>query len=536
MQRRTTLTAEWADKPTVSMHDAVLPTRRRLRGISFSWVVEWLCAVILTSAVMLYTIAYSSLSIAAYRSGRTLFDLAAFEQSFWSATRGRLFVNSLEVTRPDLVMQMSHFGRHLSPIFLLLLPIYALHQFPSTLLVLQSLALGGAAIPLYLFARRRLGSPSIAVLFAGLYLANPAVHDVNTVNEFHEISFVIPIMFVAFYAIESERWPLYFVAVFAMLAVKEDVALEVIALGLYVCFIARRRRIGIVTIVVGVVWFLAAMLLIIPAFRGPNGPIPLLGYGYLGTGVFGIARGILTRPGPLWHVVTAAAKLRYLFWLLAPVAFTALLAPEVLLVAAPPMLIILASTFPDTYAIFAQYVAPIVPIVFIAAIVGVERARGAGRRLGFNRMALGMTTGLLLLTICGGTLFAQLQLHRFPTHLVSPDNPSPQAADAIALVGSIPRQASLVIEDHRWLAHAANRQFLYVLSSDSPEADYVLSDGSALQPITNFPKPDRVAAMQRLTASQNYLTFQCTGGFVLDVRKTAFARDHPQLPCSLAPD
>ncbi|HEX7101167.1 MAG TPA: DUF2079 domain-containing protein, partial [Nitrolancea sp.] len=125
-----------------------------------------MCALIIIIAVALYVVAYSSLSIAAYRTGHTLFDLALFEQSFWNAARGTLFSVSLEVTRPDLVAQMSHFGRHFSPIFFLLLPFSMLHQQPSMLLVLQSLALGGAAIPLYLFARHRLGSAPLALVIA----------------------------------------------------------------------------------------------------------------------------------------------------------------------------------------------------------------------------------------------------------------------------------------------------------------------------------------------------------------------------------
>jgi uncharacterized membrane protein len=273
-------------------------------------LIEWLCALALVVAVALYAIAYSSLSIAAYRTGHTLFDLALFEQSFWNAARGTLFSVSLEVTRPDLVAQMSHFGRHFSPIFFLLLPFYMVHQQPSTLLVLQSLALGGAAIPLYLFARHHLGSSPLALVISLLYLANPAIHDVNTVNEFHELAFVVPLIFLAFYAIETDHWVLYGFAVLGMLMVKEDVALEVIALGLYVAVIARRRRIGLITMFSAALWFVLAVLVVIPAFRGPNGPIPFLGYDYLGHGIGGIAGGVFTRPSALWHDVTAAPQLR----------------------------------------------------------------------------------------------------------------------------------------------------------------------------------------------------------------------------------
>ncbi|HVX30193.1 MAG TPA: DUF2079 domain-containing protein, partial [Nitrolancea sp.] len=168
------MSIEFAEEPLVAEHPE--PWWGRLRHGRRPY--DRLCLLGLTVAIVLYVIAYSSLSIAAYRTGHTLFDLALFEQSFWTAAHGSLFSVSLEVTRPDLVAQMSHFGRHFSPIFFVLLPFYLLHQQPSTLLVLQSLALGGAAIPLYLFARHRLDSSPLALIFALLYLANPAIHDV----------------------------------------------------------------------------------------------------------------------------------------------------------------------------------------------------------------------------------------------------------------------------------------------------------------------------------------------------------------------
>jgi uncharacterized membrane protein len=534
VRRHVPTTAGPTGEQIATVQNASPLTRFRLRYADRHQVNQDLCALILIVAVTLYVIAYSSLSIAAYRTGHTLFDLALFEQSFWSAARGSLFSVSLEVTRPDLVAQMSHFGRHFSPIFFLLLPFYLLYQQPSTLLVLQSLALGGAAIPLYLFARRRLGSSPVALVFALLYLASPATHDVNTVNEFHELAFVVPLIFLAFYAIETDRWPLYAISVLGMLMVKEDVALEVIALGLFVALIARQRRIGLLTMLAGAIWFVFAVLVIIPAFRGPNGPIPFLGYDYLGHGIGGIVGGILTKPSALWHVVTAAPKLRYVFWLLIPVAFLALLAPEVLAVAAPPLLIVLASTFPLTYAIYAQYVAPIVPIVFIAAVIGFARTQRLITRLDLARTARLATTGTLLLALITGTLFAQLQLHKFPAHLIYPTTPDPQVAAALSIIDALPPDASVVSEDHRWLAHLANRPHLYVLSADSPTADYILTDGTAMKPITNYTEKDRAAAIERVEKSGEYVRLECDGGFVVYAKKGAVERENPRLKCTRA--
>ncbi len=494
-----------------------------------------LCGALLCVGIALYTVAYSSLSIATYRAGRSLFDLAAFEQSFWNAAHGRLFLTSLEVTRPDVVAEMCHFGRHFSPIFVLLLPIYMLHQDATTLLVVQSLALGSAALPLYLFGRARLKSNAAALVIALLYLANPAIHDVNTVNEFHELAFVVPLIFLAFYALETERTLLYGLAVAGMLFVKEDVALTVCALGIYVALCTGRRRLGVVTFVAGATWFIGVVLLVIPAFRGPNGPIPYLGYDYLGTGVAGIIRGMVLRPLSLWHVVTAAAKLRYIFWLLMPVSFVVVLAPEVLFVALPALVIILASTFPLTYALFAHYVAPIVPVIFIALVISIGRLQCFGWSARRDRMLSSIYAVTVLLVLIGGTAYAQVRLRKLPTDVVARIDPDPRAAAGIALVDAIPERASLVVEDHRWLAHAANRRLLYFLFGRSPQADYVVINPSTYPPITNVHQEDRQAAVQRIVMSGDYLQFQCSQGFSLYIRKSAYARDEPALACTLIP-
>lgn len=490
---------------------------------------------LLVAGVAAYVLTYSSLSIATYRSGHSLFDLAAFEQSFWTAAHGHLFLNSLEVTRPDLTAQMSHFGRHFSPILFVLLPAYMIHQEPSTLLVLQSLALAGAAVPLYLYGRERLKSPIMAAVIAFVYLASPAVHDVNTVNEFHELAFVIPLIFLVFYAIERERWVLYAVCVLGMLAVKEDVALTVCALGLYLMLLTPYRCRGAVTLAVGAAWFAVAMAIVIPGFRGPNGPIPLLGYAYLGHGIIGIATGILTKPRLWWHVVTTVPKFHYVFWLLLPVAFTALVAPDVLLVAFPALAIIVLSTSPLIYAQYAQYVAPVVAVIFVASVVGVGRITRTVIPFSRWKLLRSSVTGVILFSIMGGTAFAQVRLHKLPTEVVYQSAPNAYARVAIGIVDQIPQRASVVVDDHRWLAHAANRESVDFLFDKSPEADYVLIDPASYPPVTNVHKNVRDAAVNRIVTSGDYFTFDCTRGFTLYIRKSAYARDSKTFGCTLKP-
>jgi len=66
--------------------------------------------------------------------------------------------------------------------------------------------------------------------------------------------------------------------------------------------------------------------------------------------------------------------LRYLFELLLPVGFTALLAPEVLLLALPSLAINLLADFSPMHQVTTLiYAAPIVAFVMLASVVGVAR-------------------------------------------------------------------------------------------------------------------------------------------------------------------
>src|SRR5260370_6736597 len=82
-------------------------------------------------------------------------DLAYFDQVVWNASRGHGFVTSFA--------PYPFFGQHFSPALAVLVPLYMIHPSPPWLLGAQSLALGGAVVPLYLLARTLLDHRSSLV-------------------------------------------------------------------------------------------------------------------------------------------------------------------------------------------------------------------------------------------------------------------------------------------------------------------------------------------------------------------------------------
>ena len=80
---------------------------------------------------------------------------------------------------------------------------------------------------------------------------------------------------------------------------------------------------------------------------------------------------LLTRPDLIPRQLQQADMLRYFFMLLLPVGFTALLAPEVLLLALPRSAINLLADFAPMHQVTTLiYAAPVLPFVMVAAVMG----------------------------------------------------------------------------------------------------------------------------------------------------------------------
>src|SRR3989338_4343920 len=99
-------------------------------------------------------------------------DLAIYSQVFWNTSYGRWFEMSIH--------PQSYIGDHFEPLILLLTPIYSLWRDPRMLLILQTLAIQLAVIPIYLLARNIFQKNAsikypraLALLMAISYLLNP---------------------------------------------------------------------------------------------------------------------------------------------------------------------------------------------------------------------------------------------------------------------------------------------------------------------------------------------------------------------------
>jgi uncharacterized membrane protein len=319
----------------------------------------------------------------------TAWDLGLFNQAFDSTLHGTgFFAYTLEpYTNPS----GSFFGVHFSPILLLILPIYAVYPSIVTLLSVQAFALGIGAIPVYRLSLLVLRRPGASLAIAISYLLYFPMQAANLFDFHVEALVVAPLLFSIYY-LYTRRWKRFGFCTILALATIEYAAFLVIALGLAYLLLniegagqalkARKFRdtrlmLPAVLSIVAVAWFIlarAAMAAFNPApptsFEGASN------WSVLGAGsIAQIPFYALLYPANALRAVMFdfPLKLEYVWLLLWPLLLLPVLRPRALVAAVPWVAFAFLSNYPPYYQLGTQYAFLVVPGLFWALILAVQR-------------------------------------------------------------------------------------------------------------------------------------------------------------------
>ncbi len=171
------------------------------------------------------------------------YDFGIFSQMFYYMKKTGLPLTTLE--RDGL---LSHFAVHVSPVYYLMLPFYALAPYPATLQILQAAVLASAVLPAWKIAKRHGLSSPARLLVCVLLLLYPA-YSGGTSYDLHENCFLTPLLLWLLYGIDRGSIPLTAVTAVLTLTVKEDAAVyvAVVALWLTVRGLLRKERRNLLT-------------------------------------------------------------------------------------------------------------------------------------------------------------------------------------------------------------------------------------------------------------------------------------------------
>ena len=474
--------------------------------------------LLLWSAVLLYALYFAWLTLTRYAAFESrAFDMGNVNQAIWNTSHANWF---RQTNQPGAT---SRLALHVEPIMVAIAALYRLWPGPPFLLILQAVVVALGAIPLYHLAVRELRSVWLALLFALAWLAMPAIQAANW-NEFHPVTLAPTFLMAAFYFLRTRRVAWY--ALLALLAAlcKEEIGLLVFMLGLYAWRAQKQRRLGIATMVLGLGWSLVAVLGIQGAF---GGNIHWGRYQYLtgesGSGPGAMVRTLLLQPGVVWAQLQAANPLRYLFELLLPVGFVALLAPEVLLLAVPSLALNLLADFPPMHQVdWLMYAAPIAPFVALAAVMGTARLMRWLRREEMGRAPRSAAPWAIAALVLFCATLAQVLYGYFPGaphfNLYTVTEHHRRAAPILAQIDS----AAVVSAQDKLNPHTSGRRtslvFPVLAADDGTQADTVFVDvtGPAWPQHPN----DMHAAVAALladgwgvaAADDGYLLLSATGG------------------------
>ena len=426
-------------------------------------------AVIVAAAAVGYAVFMGFLALRSHAKFNTFnWDLAQLDNQFYNALHGHPFRCTVLIREGN----WSELRNHAEFALFALLPFYALHPSATTLLVLQVLLLGSAAIPLYRIAARRL-SPWLSATIVLAYLLYPPLHGAQ-LFDLHFQPVAAAFLLWAFDCFDSRRMRLF--ALFFVLAIgcREDISVGTAVFGIFLILCGQRVRAGIIITAVSLVWFIAMRFFIMPAVGSwgfadmYKDLFPKDGHSFSG-----IIQTIVTNPVFTLRTLLTADKLRYALQILTPVAFIPLRRPLFALSVLPGAFFTLLTThYGPTLDIGYQYGAHFIPYIFPAVVLTLAALGPARRRAAVATM------------ICA-TAVATFHWGAIPTRATyrscygwkTFEPPTAVERRRLAalteLSALVPRDAVLAATD-RELPHVSNRLECWNFSLGFEGSDYIL--------------------------------------------------------------
>lgn len=373
---------------------------------------------------------------------------------------------------------MSHFDVHISPVWYLLLPFYALFPTPETLQIGQAVILASGIFPLYLICRKHLLSKKMSIATILIYVCLPALSS-GTFYDIHENCFLTPLLLWMFYFFEKDKpIPMYIFALLT-LTVKEDAAVYVAIFALYAFFSRKKRLHGGILIVASVIYIVVAVSILDKTGYGAM----TNRYSNYTDGKDGLLPIILTcikNPAYIFTQFTVegqngqtlASKLLYILQMLVPLGFIPLLTKKIsrYILLFPFVLINLMPLYPYQYQIGFQYSFGSIAFLIYLFALNVADMKIEGKRFAVSFCA-----------VASALLFMVSTVPRFEQYTKMWQNEQAQYERMDEILESIDPDAS-VTASTMLLPHLADRSEIYEVhyhkigTPDSIYTDYVVID------------------------------------------------------------
>ena len=406
------------------------------------------------------------------------FDFGLFVNMFHNMTE-----TGLPIISSERDVLLSHFAVHLSPIYYLLLPFYAVFPSPLTLQIGQAVILAGGIIPAVLLARHFKLSERTQIVVALIYALYPATA-MGCFYDFHENCFLLPLLLWMFYFFEREKYLPMYIFAFLTLMVKEDAAVYVIFFALYLMLSRKKYAHGVILAAGAALYFAGALIFLEETaaywaeYYAGDTPRPSIAGPMINRfdnlifdkdeGLLGAIMTALKNPGYLLGQLFSTdkasldsffterspwAKVVYLLQMLLPVGmipFCTQKQSRWLLIA--PILLNVVTTYKYQYSFNFQYHFGITAFLMYAMILNLPDIQPVPRR---RLLALGAAAA------CCMYIFYVIPKYNTYVDLWEQNKDRYQYIEA--MLDDLPEDASLCVPGS-YLAHCADRREVYDLS------------------------------------------------------------------------
>jgi len=439
--------------------------------------------ILLSFGVIIVFIIFTALGVARHLSlSSGTWDLGLFDQAIWNTTQGDILFSSIK-------NNINLLGDHFEPILLLIAPLYKLWPSVYVLLILQSLLLASAIIPLYLIAKYRLRERLLIFAFIISYILSRPLRGIG-LFDFHPECFILPLLFWAYYFLITRKNALLFLALFLLLLCKEDTTLLISGFGIFAFFFQKRIKLGISLFISGIAMWLLVTKIIIPHFN------PLHQYDYMNRLPFGSTyqdniKSILNNPLLLNRLILDKIKIEYCIKLFAPLGFLSLLSPAHYILIAIPLLrnLMPRPEFSGWYKISSHYTASIIPFIYIAGIYGAGWLTG---RIRHKKITLFISCFIIFSSLM---FYGKTDAYKFNRFLYTIKNS--HTLKKISYLKLVAKDAS-VSTNFNLVPHLAHRKYIFEWNPQSKTSyitEYVVLDLNLLEYLC-MPKSDMATILE----------------------------------------
>ncbi|HKO49905.1 MAG TPA: DUF2079 domain-containing protein [Polyangiaceae bacterium] len=399
------------------------------------------------------------------------FDLGIFDNLMYNTIKGRFFESPV-MFGPGHHNSLSTHAEYLMVLFA---PLYAIAPRAETLLLIQAVFLGGAVVPLYLFARTLLTAwPSVVLVLA--YVLFAPLHGAQF-YDFHWLPLGVFFYFWLFYAIAARKDWLVVLMALLLFALREDIAVGLAFLGTFLFITGLRVRMGITLAATAAVWFVINKFVIMP-WAGPwwfdSMYNELFADGKSGYG--NVVKTLISNPFYAFSTFVRGPKLAYALHMLAPLVFLPVRRLAFWLLLVPGSVFTLMTTgYWPTLAISFQYTTHWVPFLFACAAMSLFAIREG--KDGQVRMIAALGALSVVLLSHSYNFGAILQRESFVggfgrVSFEMSDATRERYLDMRSVADKIPREAS-VVSTETLNPHISARKDAYVFRYDSGPVDFI---------------------------------------------------------------